>query len=199
MSPRAERGTFARCRRTAPVTERLDVEHDLPEPLREALRDETQTVGTLYNAVQDVREEAFAERFGGALVDLQGALADADAEFVVAVLGLDVSTDPNDLLAGGALLSVHEPTDDGDVAELLFTGDADPPDTAVMLPIRPADCPPGSGQAVANLSVDEFREIVAAMLFKRFDLLQNDLDGYRDAYLRPTVRGLEAYADANDL
>jgi hypothetical protein len=34
------------------------------------------------------------------------------------------------------------------------------------------------------------------MAYKRFDLLENDLDGYRDSYLRPAVRGLEAYVQA---
>ncbi|WP_255152536.1 hypothetical protein [Halorarius halobius] len=178
------------------MTERLDIEHDLPDPLREALRDETRTVGTLYNALQDMDEEAFADRFGGALVAFREALADTDAEFAIAVLGLHVSEDPNDMLAGADLLSVHEPNDDGSVSTLLFTGEAGVPDTCVMLPVRPDDCPPGSGEPVGDISVEAFREIVAAMLFKRFDLLQNDVDGYRDSYLRPTVRGLEAYADA---
>jgi hypothetical protein len=35
------------------------------------------------------------------------------------------------------------------------------------------------------------------MVYKAFDLVQNDLDSYTAAYLRPLVRGLEAYADAN--
>ena len=103
------------------------------------------------------------------------------------------------MIAGGDLLSVHEPNPDGSVDDLLFTGDAGVPDTVVMLPVRPDDCPPGSGEAASDLSVEGFREILAAMLYKRFDLLQNDLDGYRDSYLRPTVRGLEAYAEAVDL
>lgn len=176
------------------MPERLDIEHDLPDALREAVRDETRTVGTLYNAVQDLDDAAFAERFGPAHTAFCDALADTDADFVICVVGIDVSEDPTDMIAGGDLLSVHEPNDDGSVADLLFTGDAGAPDTVVMLPVRPADCPPGSGEAAGDLSVDDFREVLSAMLYKRFDLLQNDLDGYRDSYLRPTVRGLEAYA-----
>lgn len=181
------------------MTERLDIEHDLPEPLREATRDETRTVGTLYNAMQDLADDAFAERFDPAYAAFTEALSGVDAEFVVGVVGIEISEDPENMIAGGNLLSVHAPNPDGSVADLLFTGDADPPDTVVMLPVRPADCPPGSGEAASGLSVDEFREVLSAMLYKRFDLLQNDLDGYRDSYLRPTVRGLEAYADANEL
>ena len=181
------------------MPERIDLEHDLPEPLREATRDETRTVGTLYNAVQDLDDETFADRFHTAFTAFTDALSGVDAAFVVAVVGIDLSEDPTDLIAGGNLLSVHAPQPDGSVDELLYTGDAEVPDTVVMLPVRPADCPPGSGEAASDLSVEAFREVLAAMLYKRFDLLQNDLDGYRDSYLRPTVRGLEAYAEANEL
>lgn len=181
------------------MPERLDLEHDLPESLREATRDETRTVGTLYNAIQDLDDEAFAERFDAAYTAFTEALAGADAEFVVCVVGIEVSEDPADMIAGGDLLSVHAPNPDGSVADLLFTGDAGVPDTVVMLPVRPADCPPGSGEAASDLSVGGFREVLSAMLYKRFDLLQNDLEGYRDSYLRPAVRGLEAYAEATDL
>ena len=181
------------------MPERLDLEHDLPDALREATRDETRTVGTLYNAVQDLDDEAFAEGFESAYAAFTGALEGVDAEFVVCVVGLSISEDPSELVVGGDLLSVHAPNPDGSVDELLFTGDAGVPDTVVMLPVRPADCPPGSGAAASDLSLGGFREVLSAMLYKRFDLLQNDLDGYRDSYLRPTVRGLEAYAEATGL
>jgi hypothetical protein len=181
------------------MPERLDLEHDLPESLREATRDETRTVGTLYNAVQDLDDATFADRFEPAYAAFREALSDVDVAFVVAVVGIEISEEPTDMIAGGDLLSVHEPNPDGSVDDLLFTGDAGVPDTVVMLPVRPDDCPPGSGEAASDLSVEGFREILSAMLYKRFDLLQNDLDGYRDSYLRPTVRGLEAYAEAVDL
>jgi hypothetical protein len=70
-------------------------------------------------------------------------------------------------------------------------------DTVLMLPVRPEDCPSGSNSAASDLSLAEFREVVSAMAYKRFDLLQNDLDSYRDSYLRPVVRGLEAYVQAS--
>lgn len=181
------------------MSERLDIEHDLPDALREATRDETRTVGTLYNAVQSLDDDAFADRFDPAYTAFTDALSGVDAEFVVCVVGVELSGDPEDVIAGGALLSVHAPNPDGSVADLFFTGDASVPDTVVMLPVRPADCPPGSGEAASDLAVDGFHEVFSAMLYKRFDLLQNDLEGYRDSYLRPTVRGLEAYADANGL
>lgn len=177
------------------MAERLDIAHDLPEDLADAFGDDLRTVGTLYNDIQDLSEDAFASRFSDALDDLRVAV-ETDAEFVVAVLGFGVAAD-TPLVARADLVSVHEPNDDGTVKRLLFTGSEDAAtDTFVMLPLRPADCPPGSGRPASELSLDEFREIVSAMTFKRFDLLENDLDAYRDAYLRPAVRGVEAYAEA---
>lgn len=181
------------------MPERLDLEHDLPDALREAVRDETRSVGTLYNAVQDLDDATFAELFESAHASFIETLSGTDADFVVAVVGIEVSEDPADMITGGNLLSVHEPNDDGSVKDLLFTGDAGVPDTVVMLPIRPDDCPPESGERASDLSLSGFREVLAAMLYMRFNLLQNDLDSYRDSYLRPAVRGLEAYADANGL
>lgn len=182
------------------VTERLDIAHDLPDALRDALRDESRTAGTLYNALQDLDEAASADRFDAALAAFRSVLSDADVDFVIAVVGLEVGTTADDLVADADLLSVHEPSDDGSVRRLLYAGDENAArDTVVMLPVRPGDCPPGSGQRAGALSTAEFREVVAAMTFKRFDLLQNDLDAYRDSYLRPAVRGLEAYAQENDL
>lgn len=182
------------------MTDRLDVDHDLPDQLRDALRAESRAAGALYNALQDLDDAAFETRFGAAHDDFRGALDGTDAAFAIAVLGLAVSDDPGDPVGDAALLSVHEPTGDGSVERLLFAGAADrTPDTVVALPVRPGDCPPGSGERASDLSLAGFREIVAAMAYKRFDLLQNDLDAYRDAYVRPTVRGLEAYARENDL
>ncbi|MFC7176133.1 hypothetical protein [Halosegnis marinus] len=178
------------------MAERLDLAHDLPDDLADALGDDLRTVGTLYNDMQDLSEAAFAERFAGAHGTVTDVL-DTDAEFVVAVLGLAVDPDPEGpLVAGADVVVVHEPNDDGSVRELLYTADADAAtDTFVMLPLRPGDCPPGSGRSATELTLAEFREIVGAMTYKRFDLLQNDTDAYRDSYLRPAVRGLEAYAE----
>lgn len=182
------------------MTDRLDVSHDLPDQLRDALGAESRAAGALYNALQDLDGAAFESRFGSAHDDFRAALDGTDATFAIAVLGLAVTEDPADPVGDATLLSVHEPTGDGGVERLLFVGPADrTPDTVVALPVRPGDCPPGSGEPASDLSLSGFREIVAAMAFKRFDLLQNDLDAYRDAYVRPTVRGLEAYAGEHDL
>ena len=176
------------------MTERLALSHDLPEDIADALSDDLRTVGTLYNDIQDLSEEAFASRFGDALDTLRAV--DPDADFVIAVLGLGVDVGEGPLVDEATLVSVHEPNDDGSVAHLCYTGDADAADdTFLMLPLRPGDCTPGTGGTLGGLSLAEFREIVSAMTFKRFDLLENDLDAYRDSYLRPTVRGLEAYAE----
>lgn len=179
------------------MAERLDIAHDLPDDIADALGDDLRTVGTLYNDLQDLDDEGFDERFAGALEALRAAV-DTDADFVIAVLGLAVDSEPpGPLVAGASLLSVHEPHDDGSVDRLLYTGPADgAADTFVMLPLRPDDCPPGTDQRAADLSTAQFREIVSAMTYQRFDFLENDLDSYRDSYLRPTVRGLEAYVAA---
>jgi len=179
------------------VAERLDIAHDLPDDVADALGDDLRTVGTLYNDLQDLDDDAFETRFAGSFEALRTAV-DTDAEFVIGVLGLAVDPEPaGPLVAGASLLSVHEPHDDGSVDRLLYTGPADgAADTFVMLPLRPDDCPPGSDQRATELSLAEFREIVSAMTYQRFDLLQNDIDSYRDSYLRPTVRGLEAYVAA---
>lgn len=185
-----------RVRQLGGVAEQLDISHDLPDDIADALGDDLPTVGTLYNDIQDLSDEAFAERFADAHAALTAAL-DTDAEFIVAVLGLAVDVSPEGpLVAGADLVVAHEPNDDGSVKELLYTAGADAAtDTFVMLPLRPANCPPGSGRPATDLSLAEFREIASAMTYKRFDLLQNDMDAYRDSYLRPAVRGLEAYAE----
>ena len=175
------------------MTERLDIEHDLPAPLADALGDDRRTVGTLYNELQDLSDEQFRDRFDSAFARLTDAVP-TDAEFVIAVLGLGIDTDLDPFVTGSDVLTVHEPNPDGSVATLHFVADEGTTETFVMLPIRPHDCPPESGRPVAELSLGEFREIVSAMVFKRFDLLDSDLDAYRDSYLRPLVRGVECYA-----
>ncbi len=178
------------------MPERLDIAHDLPDELAVILADDLRTAGTLYNSLQDLDDAAFADRFDKAHEQFCAAL-DIDADFVIVVLGLALS-EREPLVDGAALLSVHEPQGDGGVDTLHHTGSAAASiDTVLMLPVRPEDCPPGSNSAASDLSLAEFREVVSAMAYKRFDLLQNDLDSYRDSYLRPVVRGLEAYAQAS--
>lgn len=179
--------------------ERVPIEHDLPADLREALGVNSQMVGGLYNDLQDLGDEAFADRFGASLATLRETLDGTDHEFVICTLGFDLVSDPEDPVAGAALASVHVPAEDGSVDELLYVGEAVPTGQFVVLPLRPHDCPPGSGQPASDLSVGEYHEVVSAMVYKGFDLVQNDLDSYTSAYLQPLVRGLEAYADANDL
>lgn len=177
------------------MPERLDIAHDLPDDLAAALGDDLRAAGTLYNDLQELSDEAFAARFGDAHEQFRAAL-DVDAGFVTAVLGLALS-EGQPLVADATLVSVHEPRSDGGVETLHYTGPAGAAtDTFLMLPVRPDDCPPGSKQTASELSLAEFREVVSAMAYKRFDLLENDLDAYRDSYLRPVVRGLEAYAEA---
>lgn len=179
--------------------ERIPIDHDLPPSLRDALGVHSQSVGGLYNDLQELDDEAFADRFGDSLATLRATLEGTDLPFVVCTLGFELRADPEDPVVGAAVASIHAPHDDGDVDELLYAGTDVPADQFVMLPIRPGDCPPGSGQPASDLAVGQYREVVSAMVYKGFDLLQNDLDSYATSYLRPMVRGLEAYADANEL
>lgn len=177
--------------------ERVPLAHDLPDDLRDALTDDSAALASLYNGLQRLDEEAFADRFGGALAGFRDALDGREGPHVC-VLGLDVERAGGDReVAGAAVASVHRPGADGDVTEAVYAGEA-PEDEFLLLPVHADDCPPGSGRAASDLDVDGFREIVAAMTYQRFDLLQNDLDTYRESYLRPLVRGVEVYAAARD-
>jgi len=177
------------------VTARLDIEHDLPPDLADALGDDRRSVGTLYNELQDLTAEAFRDRFGDVFTRLTEAVP-ADVEFVIVALGLGVDTDADPFVTDAGVVAVHEPKPGGSVETLHFVGDHAPTDTFVMLPIRPGDCPPGSRRPISELTLEEFREVVSAMVYKRFDLLDSDVDAYRDSYLRPLVRGVEAYASS---
>lgn len=180
--------------------EQVPVEHDLPDDLRAAVADETETLAALYNDLQDLSGEAFEARFGDSLADIRAVARDADADLVLFVVGLSVGDrveETGDLVDGAALVTGHVPRSDGGVTDLLYRDpDAEALDYFVLLPVRPEDCPPGSGQAAADLDPDTYREVVSAMLYRRFDLLQNDPDRYAASYVRPLVRGLEAFDEA---
>lgn len=179
--------------------EQVPVEHDLPPELRAAVAAETGALAAVYNALQEMSSETFEAVFGASLAALTEAVARVDAPLVVFVLGLTLEDDPTtpDLVVGATLLSGHVPDGTGDVADLVYVTDGSPaPDDVLMLPVRPGDCPPGSGRPAADLDAETYHEVVAAMAHRRFDLLQTDLDGYAASYLRPLVRGLEAYAAA---
>jgi hypothetical protein len=173
----------------------LSIEHDLPSDLRDALADDTASLAGLYNDLQGLSGEAFADRFGRALATLRETAA--GTEPVICVVGVELATG-DDPVRRGEVVSVHVPGPEGGVGEARYVAEAAPTDEFVMLPIRPDDCPPGSGEPASELSVDAFQEIVSAMTYSRFDLLQNDLATYRRSYLRPLVTGVELYADRRD-
>lgn len=177
--------------------ERVPIEHDLPADLRAAVAADTGALAAVYNALQETPTGAFEATFGESLATLRGSVDGVDAPLLVFTLGLDLEDDPTtqDLVVGATLLSGHVPDGTGAVAELVhLTGAEVVPDDVLMLPIRPDDCPPDTGQPAADLDADTYHEVVAAMAHRRFELHQNDLDSYASSYLRPLVRGLEAYA-----
>jgi len=181
--------------------ERVPIDHDLSPALREAVAADTGALAAVYNDIQETPQEAFDERFGASLSALREAVAGVDAPLVVFVLGLTLDDDPTtrELVVGATLLTGHVPDAEGAVAELVYRdGDAPTPDDVLALPVRPEDCPPGSGRAAADLDAETYYEVVASMAYQRFDLFQNDLDRYASSYLRPLVRGLEAFDEARE-
>ncbi len=176
----------------------VPVEHDLPADLQRAVAADTGALAAVYNDLQETPLDAFEATFGDSLGALTGAVAGVDAPLVAFVLGLDLEDDPTtrDLVVGATLLAGHVPDRTGGVAELVYRADADhAPDDVLMLPVRPDDCPPDSGRPAADLDVETYYEVVASMAHRRFDLLQTDVEQYASSYVRPLVRGLEAYAD----
>lgn len=171
-------------------TERVPLEHDLPPDLRDAVADDTASLAALYNGLQDLDDTAFSERFGPALSTFREVLDGREGP-VSCVLGLAVEETAGEREVTDAALAVAR-VPDADAP--VYVGDG-PEEEFLLLPVRADDCPPGSGRPASEIDAPEFREVVSAMAYKRFDLLQNDLDAYREAYLRPLVRGLEAYAE----
>lgn len=175
--------------------ERVDLHHKLPDDLRNALADETASLAALYNGLQDLDDGTFAERFAGALATFRDVLAGREG-FVACVIGLEVREVGGEReVLNAALVSAHVPNEDGGIADLLYVADDPPEDEFLLLPVHADDCPPGTGSTASDVDTATFREVVSAMTYQRFDLLQNDIDTYRASYLRPLVRGLEAYAE----
>lgn len=179
--------------------EEVPIEHDLPEDFRSAVAADTGALAAVYNDLQETPLAAFEATFADSLSALRTAVEGVEEPLVLFTLGLALEDDPTteDLVVGASLLTGHVPDGTGAVADLVHLApSADVPDDVLLLPIRPADCPPDSGRAAADLDVETYHEVVAAMAHRRFDLLQTDLERYAGSYLRPLVRGLEAYADA---
>lgn len=183
------------------MTDTLALEHDLPDDLRDACSDDSRSVGALYNTLQSLSDEAFEDRFADSLDTLREVCTDApDVPLLAVVLGLTVA-DADAIGAGtlvgeAELVTAHVPGVDGGVADLRYCDpDATALDYFLFLPIRPDDCPPGSGTPASELTMTQYREIVSAMCYQRFHLLQNDVEAYTDNYMRPLVRGLEAFAE----
>ncbi|WP_435195927.1 hypothetical protein [Natronomonas sp. EA1] len=183
------------------MTDTLALEHDLPDDLRDACSDDSRSIGALYNTLQSLSDEQFAARFEDSLDTVREVCAEApDIPLLAVVLGLTVadaeSIEDGPLVGDAAVITAHIPGVDGGVADLRYCDpDATALDYFLFLPLRPEDCPPGTGEPASDLSMEEYREIVSAMCYQRFNLLQNDVDAYTENYMRPLVRGLEAFAE----
>lgn len=161
---------------------------DLPEDFRALLTTDAERVAALYNGFQGMDAAAFEGAFGESLARLRRVAA-VDAPELAAVLGLALDAGT---VVDATLLSVRA-RDDGRVLHAADGTDA--PDEVVYLPVRPDDFPPGSDEPVDDLALDDFREVVASMLYVRYQLCEDDPDRYDDLYRQPLARGLAAYAE----
>lgn len=159
---------------------------DLPDRFRELLSGDAERFAALYNGLQGMDSTTFEDVFGESLEDLR-RVADVDATELVVVLGLTVDSGT---VADAKLLSVSA-RHDGRV--VYAAAGAEKPDAAVYVPVRGEDFPPGSGGSVADVDVAEYREVVASMLYLRYELSEDDPDRYDELYRRPLARGLAAY------
>lgn len=156
---------------------------DLPDRFRSVLTADAERFAALYNGLQGMERTAFADAFGDSLETLR-QVADVDAPELVVVLGLTVEAGT---IVDASLLSVSS-RQDGSV--LHATEITEPPDAAVYLPVRAGDFPPGSGGSVGDVAIEEYREVVASMLYLRYELSEDDPDRYDDLYRRPLAQGL---------
>lgn len=165
-------------------------EEDLPPELRELVAPDPQDVVVLYNGLQGMDDEEFRAVFEGSLRRLK-EVADADGRELATVLGLSLEAGT---VTDATLLSVHESGSD----RVVFTNDDGAvPDATVYVPVRPEDFPPGSGEALSDLGVDDYRDVVSAMVFLRHQLHDESPEQLESRYRDPLRRGLRAYADAS--
>lgn len=159
---------------------------DLPDRFRSLLSADSERFATLYNGLQGMDPTAFEAAFGESLGTLRREAA-VDGPQLVGVLGLAIE---DGVAVDATLLSIYA-RDDGRVVHADDSSDV--PDAAVYLPIRVEDFPPGSGESVAEVDLETYREVVASMLYLRYELCEDDEDRYDDLYRRPLARGLAAY------
>lgn len=161
---------------------------DLPAELRALVTPEPADVVALYNGLQGLDDDEFRAAFEGTLETLQD-VADADMPELATVLGLELE---EGTVTEATLLSVHERGGD----RVVYTNDdATVPDATVYVPVRADDFPPGSGDALADLGVEDYREVVSAMVFLRHQLYDESPEQLESRYREPLRRGLAAYAD----
>lgn len=171
----------------SPPGEPDEPDENLTADLRALTSPGREDVAALYNGLQGMEDEAFRAAFEGSFETLKD-VAGAGPPELASVLGLELD---GGSVTDATLLSVH--VREGD--RVVYTDDdADVPDAAVYLPVRPEDFPPGSGEALADLDVDEYREVVSAMVFLRHQLARESPDQLESRYREPLRRGLRAYA-----
>ena len=171
------------------MTDDADTGTGLPAGLQELLQADATATGALYNILQKMEMAAFEDAFADSLETLRSE-TDVAADELAAVVGLVTDADGT-TVTDARVLSVHSLGE----GEVYHTAEGtDTPDHLVYVPIRPEDCPPGTGGSVADLGIEEYREIVASMAFLRHQLLENEPDRYEAIYGERLARGLNAYA-----
>lgn len=165
-----------------------DAEAALPPELRDLVTPDPQDVVALYNALQGMDDDEFRAAFESSLERLKD-VTNPDVPELATVLGLDLE---DGAVSDTTLVSVHESGSD----RVVFTNDdADVPDATVYVPVRPDDFPPGSGEALSDLGMDDYRDVVSAMVFLRHQLYDESPEQLESRYREPLRRGLRAYAD----
>lgn len=165
-----------------------DAVADLPPELRQLVAPDPQEVVALYNGLQGMDDGEFRAAFEGSLERLKD-VTDPNVPELATVLGLDLE---DGVVTDATLVSVFESGSD----RVVFThDDAVVPDATVYVPVRPDDFPPGSGKELSDLGMDDYRDVVSAMVFLRHQLYDESPDQLDSRYRDPLRRGLRAYAE----
>lgn len=181
-----------------------DMEHSLPDQYREKTAESTEILAELYNQLNQMSESAFEDRFASTLDDIHTySETHNDAEMLFFVIGAAVATeetiDDGEVIGDADTKFVFELGDDLFIDEYKHMSDTvTDSDYFFIITIRPTDCPPGTGNNAADITLDEFHNMLSAVTFRRFQLFQDDLPKYKKTILKPLVTALEDHHDAQD-
>lgn len=176
-----------------------NIKHSVPEEHRSKAEESTKILTALYNELNDMSIERFEKNFASTLEDIH-SYSDTypDANLLFFVLGATIAAE--DDLEDGNLIGhtstkfVFELGDEEFIDHYHHTPDTiDDTDYFFLVTIRPQDCPPGTGTPATDITLEEYHDIMATALYKRFELFQNDMERYKKICLQPILTPLEDY------